>query len=316
MELLYILAGLAFLVFGGDYLVKGASGLALRLDVSPMLVGLTVVSLGTSAPELLVSVSAALKGKPDIAIGNVVGSNIANVGLILGVTALIFPIAIKKRTLSFDWAVMMGATILFFVLSQDGQLGLWEGIVFLAALGAYIIYSFSRERSTSASEQALPADLDLQAAQKPYWLLIIIIIAGSIALVIGANWLVEGAEIIARNFGVSDRVIAITLVAFGTSLPELAASVIAAFKGQKDISLGNIIGSNLYNVLAILGITSIIQPVNVAERILQVDMYWLLATSFAILPIGIIGWKIGRIGGALFVAAYAVFIYVVLLDPS
>lgn len=315
MELLYIIAGLVFLVFGGDYLVKGASGLALRLDVSPMLVGLTVVSLGTSAPELIVSLSAALKGKPDIAIGNVVGSNIANVGLILGVTALIFPIAIKKRTLAFDWVVMMGASILFYVLSLDGLLGLWEGCVFLLALISYIVYSYVRERR-SASPEPLPDDLDTSAAQKPYWMLFLVIAAGSVALVVGAHWLVEGAELIARNFGVSDRVIAITLVAFGTSLPELAASVIAAFKGERDISLGNIIGSNLYNLLAILGLTAIIKPVNVADRIMEVDIFWLLATSFAILPIGIIGWKIGRLGGALFILAYAAFIYLVLVGPA
>lgn len=310
MEFLYLFGGLGLLILGGDYLVKGASGLALKFSVSPMLVGITVVALGTSAPELLVSVSAALKGKPDIAIGNVVGSNIANIGLILGITAMIFPIAIRKRTLSFDFAVMMAASILFYFVGLTGQITRFHGVVFLVLLITYIVFSYVREYRLATPESET-VDVDPTVRQKSLFLLAVFVVIGSVALVFGAGWLVEGAEVIARNFGVSDRVIAITLVAFGTSVPELAASVIAAFRGEKDISLGNLIGSNLFNILAVLGMTALIKPIDLAEQIMRVDIWWLLATSFAVLPIGIVGMRIGRRGGALLFGAYALYIYIV-----
>lgn len=313
MEFLYIIGGLVLLIFGGDYLVKGASGIALRLDLSPMLVGITVVALGTSAPELLVSVGAALKGKPDIAMGNVVGSNIANVALILGCTALIFPIAVKKRTFQFDWVVMMGASVLIYVMAINGVLGRVEGLVCIVLLIAYIVYSYTRERRKANPE--VPA-IEVDANSRPLYVWLLIVLGGSVALVFGANWLVEGAELVARNFGVSDRVIAITLVAFGTSLPELSASVIAAFKGQKDISLGNIIGSNLYNLLAIIGVTVLIQPIEVSEKIMEVDIWWMIGTSFAIVPLGIIGMRIGRVAGAVLLLAYITYIYIVLFGAQ
>ncbi len=315
MEYVYIIAGFVLLLFGGDYLVKGASGLALKLDVSPMLVGITVVALGTSAPELVVSLSAALKGKPDIAVGNVVGSNIANVALILGFTALLFPIRIKRRTLRLDWIVLMAASILFIALGQNGLLNRWEGALSVGLMTAYISVSYVMERR-SDDPQFGSDGVDTKEASRHIALLLFFIIAGSVALVFGAQWLVEGAEILARSFGVSDRVIAITLVSFGTSVPELAASIIAAFKGQKDLSLGNIIGSNLYNLLAVLGITSLVKPIHIAPEIVNVDMWWMLATSFAILPIGIIGMKIGRIGGILLFLAYVCYIALVLIPAS
>ncbi len=314
MEYLYIFGGFALLVLGGNYLVKGAAGLALKFNVSPMLVGITVVALGTSAPELLVSISAALRGMPDIVVGNVVGSNIANIGLILGVTAMIFPIAVKKRTLGFDFAVMMGASILFFITGLTGLISRTDGIIFLVLLISYIVFSYVREYRSDAPEFAA-GEIDPTVRQKPLILLLIFVAIGSVGLVFGAEWLVSGAEIVAVNFGVSDRVIAITLVAFGTSVPELAASVIAALKGEKDLSLGNLIGSNLYNILAVLGITAIIKPIAVADKVMQIDMWWLLGTSFAILPIGLIGMRIGRVGGILLFGAYLAYIAVVLKLP-
>lgn len=310
MEFLYLIGGLVLLVFGGDYLVKGGSGLALKFNVSPMLTGITIVALGTSAPELLVSMSAALKGKPDIALGNVVGSNIANIGLILGVTAMIFPIAIRKRTLSFDFSVMMAAGILLLIIGFTGQVSRIGGVAFIGLLVAYIVFSYMREyRLNSTKDRSL--DIDTAVQQKPLFTLMFYVVLGSVALVFGAKWLVEGAEALARNFGVSERVIAITLVAFGTSVPELAASVIAAFKGERDLSLGNLIGSNLYNILAVLGITSLIQPIEVSPKIMEVDIWWMLGISFAVLPIGIVAMKIGRVGGALLFLAYAIYIYAV-----
>lgn len=315
MAALLVLAGLVLLVLGGDFLVKGATGLALNLRIPQMLVGMTVVALGTSAPELVVTVQAALSGKPDIAIGNVVGSNIANVALILGLTVLIFPITIKKASLRFDWVMMMLASIAFYLCALDGEISRLEGVFFIFALVAFIAIGIRRARSNRKAGNAIPVDPDLaEVAQKKYSLfkLILFIVLGTVGLVIGAKLLLNGAETVARHFGISDRVIAISLVAFGTSLPELAASVIAAFKKQQDISLGNIIGSNLFNILAILGVTSLIQPIHVSSEIMHSDIFWMLATSFAILPLSIRRLRLGRLDGIILMGAYGVFMYFLL----
>lgn len=310
MEFVLIIAGLVLLVFGGDYLVKGASGLAFRFNVPPMLVGMTVVALGTSAPELVVTVQAALSGKPDIAIGNVVGSNVANVALILGITVIIFPIVIKKDALRWDWVVMMLASILFFFFALDGEISRVDGLIFLVSLVAFIGFSFYRVRRKRKREGTPP--VETQKKPKRVIFSILFVVMGIVGLIFGARWFLEGAEVVARDFGVSDRVIAISLVAFGTSAPELAASVIAAFKKEQDISLGNIIGSNLFNILAILGITSMISPISVAAEIMDDDIYWMLATSFIILPLGIIKLRLSRWQGFILLGSYIVFMYVVL----
>ena len=310
MEFVLIVVGLVILVLGGDSLVKGASGIALRFNVPPMLVGMTVVALGTSAPELVVTVQAALSGKPDIAIGNVVGSNIANVALILGITVIIFPIIIKKDSLRFDWVAMMLASLLFFWFAWDGEISRVDGLIFLASLIAFIVYSFYRVRRKRKKEGTPPADS--QKKPQRFIISILFVAIGIVGLIFGARWFLEGAETVARDFGVSDRVIAISLVAFGTSVPELAASVIAAFKKEQDISLGNIIGSNLFNILAILGITSMISPISVAPEIMDDDIYWMLATSFIILPLGIIKLRLGRWQGFVLVASYILFMYILL----
>src|SRR5690554_5172415 len=310
MEYILIVVGLGILIFGGDFLVKGASGLAMRFKMPPMLIGMTVVAMGTSAPELVVTVQAALAGKPDIAIGNVVGSNIANVALILGITIIIFPITIKKDSLKFDWVVMMLASLLFFIFALDGGISRLEGLIFLFGLITFIIYSFYRVRTKQKKGIAIP----FEAQSKPRRLIVYLffVVVGILGLVFGARWFLEGAEAIARNIGVSDRVIAVSLVAFGTSVPELATSVIAAFKKEQDISLGNIIGSNLFNILAILGITSLISPISVAPEIMKDDIYWMLATSFVILPLGIYKLRLGRWQGVLLLTSYIVFMYFVL----
>ena len=310
MEFILIIAGLVILVFGGDYLVKGASGLALRFKVPPMLVGMTVVALGTSAPELVVTVQAALAGKPDIAIGNVVGSNIANVALILGITVIIFPIVIKKDSLRWDWVAMMVASLLFFAFAWDGEISRVDGLIFLVSLIAFIGFSFYRVRRKRKMEDEVPVENPKEPQRVVMSILFIVI--GIVGLIFGARWFLQGAEAVARDFGVSDRVIAISLVAFGTSVPELAASIIAAFKKEQDISLGNIIGSNLFNILAILGITSMIAPISVAPEIMDDDIYWMLATSFIILPLGIIKLRLGRWQGFLLLSSYIVFMYILL----
>jgi cation:H+ antiporter len=312
MEFVLIIAGLVLLVFGGDYLVKGASGIALKFNMPSMLVGMTVVALGTSSPELVVSVRAALAGKPDISTGNVVGSNIANVCLILGITTIIFPVAIKKSVLKNDWVAMMVASVLFYFLVLNGQLSRWEGILFVSLLGSYITYSFIM--ANKAAKEAMPEEFETGKA-KGIWILVLYVVLGTVGLVYGAKWFLEGAEAIARNLGVSDRVIAITLVAFGTSVPELAASIIAALKKEHDIFLGNIIGSNLFNILAILGITSIISPIEVADEIIQSDMFWMLATSFVLLPMGLLGKRLSRLDGSILFGTYLVYVYILLFSP-
>lgn len=308
MSALYLVAGLVVLVFGGDYLVRGASGMALRLKIEPMLVGLTVVALGTSAPELVVSVQAALDGKPDISIGNIIGSNIANIGLILGITVLIFPMVIRRRTLTFDWPILMAASILFFVFALDGEISRIEGVLLFTGLIAFIAYSFYH--GSRAKNKVKPETVDENPTKWIY--LILYVLLGSLGLVIGAKWFLEGAETIARNFGVSDRVIAISLVAFGTSVPELSASIIAAVKKQQEISLGNIIGSNIFNILAVLGVTAVIHPVNVLQEVVDSDLLWMLGITFLLLPLGLMGLKYNRIDGVIFLGVYALFMSLLL----
>lgn len=314
MEFLLVVAGLLILVLGGNYLVKGASGMALKMDIPPMLVGMTVVALGTSSPELVVSLRAALDGKPDISVGNVVGSNIANVALILGVTTIIFPLAVQRRALRVDWLVMMVASIIFYLFALDGGFSRFEGGLFVALLALFIAVSFYKAKSSKVAASEM-ADLPPTVATQKWGILLLFVALGTVGLVLGAQWFLSGAESIARNLGISDRVIAITLVAFGTSVPELAASVVAAFKKEQDISLGNIVGSNLFNLFAIIGITSIVTPIKVAPEILSNDIFWMLGTSFAILPLALYRNRLGRIDGILFLGTYILFVYLLLSTP-
>jgi len=311
MEFLLIVAGLLLLVFGGDYLVKGASGMALKMDIPPMLVGMTVVALGTSSPELVVSLKAALDGKPDISVGNVIGSNIANVALILGITAMIFPLAVPRRALKVDWLVMMVASIIFYLFALDGGFSRFEGGLFVFLLSTFIAISFYNARKNRVKDLS-EKEVSSSDKNRKWWVLISFVLFGSVGLILGAQWFLSGAEAIARMLGVSDRIIAITLVAFGTSVPELAASVVAAFKKEEDISLGNIVGSNLFNLFAIIGITALVTPIRVAPGILSNDIFWMLGTSFAILPLALLGKKLGRFDGILLFLSYVFFVFLLL----
>lgn len=310
MDYLYLIAGLAILVLSGEFLVKGAVGIALKYKVSTLVIGMTIVSLGTSAPELFVSVKAALEGHPDISIGSVVGSNISNIALVLGLTALIFPISVQRSTLISDWPMMMLATIAFYLLSLDNTLGIWEGVCFVSVIVLFSIWIFMKSRKRGKS-------LDVESEAQPItknkvWLNIVLVIAGSLGLIYGSDWLVKGAVGIAENFGVSERVISVTIIAFGTSVPELITSCVAAFKKETDISVGNLIGSNLFNILAILGITSIVEEIHVSEETLNMDMYWLLAISLFIFPLMYFGKKVSRLKGVVLVLFYFSYIYFVL----
>jgi len=298
MTYLLFALGLAGLFFGGNWLVQGASALALRFRVPPLVIGLTVVGFGTSTPELLVSVQAALAGAAGIAIGNIVGSNIANILLILGVSALIGPIAANLGALRRDIGWMLGASLATIPVFWGGMVGRWEGVALTAGILLYIAICLRQAGSEDAPEVA-PA---------PLWKSALTVAAGLITLLVGARLLIDSATEIARTYGVTEAVIGLTIVAIGTSLPELATSVVAAFRGQRDIALGNVIGSNIFNILAILGITALITPIPVEPRFLAVDVPLMLAISA--LLVAMIWWRggMGRPAGALFLAAYAAYI--------
>ncbi len=308
----FLLVGFLLLVFSGDFLVKGAVSIALKLNLSTLVIGMTIVSFGTSAPELLVSVKAALGGHPDITIGSVVGSNISNIALILGITAVIFPITVSKATLKLDWPMMMFATILFVAFVLDGELSAIEGIVFVSILIVFISWLIYKSRK----ENKLPGtveEVDPKDVKMPLWKSSGLVVLGALGLVFGADLMLKGAVEIARQFEVSERIIGLTIVAFGTSLPELITSCVAAFRKEADISIGNLIGSNIFNLLAILGITAIIHPIEVSEKIISMDNYILLGISFIVFPLMYFGRNVNRFKGVFLFAVYALYILFLVL---
>ena len=288
------------LLISGDFLVRASSDIAVRFNIPKIVIGLLVVSFGTSAPELLVSLQAALKGHPEIAVGNVIGSNISNIALVLGLTAIIFPIVVKSKTILIDWGVMFASSALLYFFSLDNKLEVYEGICFLSVLFIYIFISI-KYRKASEEENGSTQDSSIIKS-------ILFLSLSIIGMYFGADFLINSASSIAANWGVSERIISVTIIAFGTSVPELSTSVIAAFKKEMEISIGNIIGSNIFNVLSILGITTIVQPIQFDEKLVNIDMLWMLAISF-ILIIPILAWKkIGRKFGFLFVLIYFAYI--------
>lgn len=310
-DLLWLLIGFALLLSCGELLVKGSIALASRARLSTLVVGMTVVSLGTSAPELLVSLKAAISDHHDISIGNVVGSNISNIGLVLGTTVIIFPIAADRDSLRLDWPVMMLASLLFFFFIRDLCLEFWEGAFMLLGLIAYNVFIVNRSRNRWKGAA------DFQEEEKgtqvmPLLKVVFYIAIGIAGLVLGSDLLVDGAVGIAEAFRVDEHVIAVTLVAFGTSAPELFTSTIAAFRKEGNISIGNLIGSNLFNLLFILGTVSLVEPLDVAERVLDADIFWMLGISALLLPFMLGGGKINRFEGGVLVSAYLAYIYFIL----
>lgn len=303
-SVLILILGLATLVIGGELLVKGAVGIALKFKVSTLVVGLTVVSFGTSAPELLVSLSAALDGRSAIAIGNVVGSNIANLALVLGVTCIIFPISVRRSTLRVDWNFMMLSSLILFAFMFDGIIHWREGAIMFTILLIYIVWSIRRSRRNDADEIEDDVELD-----KPFIYYILFTVLGCVALVFGSDWMLDGAVDIAKYFDVSDGVIGATIIAFGTSVPELATSSIAAFRKETDISIGNLIGSNIFNILCILGLTPMVKEVEFNTSVLSNEMVWMLAISFLILPLSIRTLSINRWKGVFLTCLYVLFSY-------
>lgn len=304
---LLLLTGLLLLFLSGKYLVESSIVLARRLKIPTMIIGLTVVAFGTSAPELLVSIQAALKGFPEIAMGNVVGSNISNILLVLAITALIYPISVPAKSVRQDWPVLMFVSLLLFAFSWDGMLTRTEGIIFITLLLVYIAYAVSQARKTKMA----PLPETSTDKKMKGWVAGLIFVVSCAGLAFGANLLVENAATIAEGFGISQRVISITIVAVGTSIPELATSVIAALKKETDILIGNIIGSNIMNILSVLGVSSLIGNISVDRAISHFDIPWMLAITlvllFLMLPAA--RSKITRWEGIFMIVIYLTYIY-------
>ncbi len=317
MDYLFVFLGMVLLVVGGEFLVRSSVALSFKLKLSKMVIGLTVVSFATSAPELLVSLQAALQGHSDIALGNVIGSNIANIGLVLGITAIISPLGIDRGFYRLNWPVMMLLSVaLYFILKSGAQIDRMEGIALLLILVVYLWILIKRakyEGKTTPVDENIDEGLSLASNFK----VVIWLVIGGGALFFGSEFLVRGAVGMAKDFGVSERIIAITMIAVGTSIPELAASVIAALKKERAISLGNLIGSNIFNISSVLGITALIQPIAVkSQQVLSSDIFWMIGFAAILLPLAFLPRPmfIGRKRGILLMAAYCVFIGLTILN--
>ncbi len=299
---LLIAGGLIGLFAGGEALVRGAVGVAGRLRLPSLLIGLTVVGFGTSTPELLVSLDAALRGSPDIAIGNILGSNIGNILLIVGLTALVWPIRLGQMRMARDVGVMLLAAVILVPLFLGAELGRAAGAGLLALLVAYLVWAYLRPGGDAGDE--------LQSRASSLWLSGLWVVLGLAALMLGARALVSGAVAVARDFGVSEAFIGLTIVAIGTSLPELATSMIAALRRQSAIAIGNIVGSNIFNVLGILGVTALVAPIPVASRFLVLDLPVMIAATLLLAGLLLVNRGAGRAWGLVLLAAYVAYVFV------
>ncbi|WP_370174969.1 calcium/sodium antiporter [Leeuwenhoekiella palythoae] len=311
MSIVYVLIGLMLLVVGGEFLVRASVGLSFKLNLSKMVIGLTVVSFATSAPELLVSLQAALDGSPDIALGNVIGSNIANIALVLGLTAIISTLGIDSDFFKFNWPVMVLFSLgLYLALVNDAMISALEGFVLFFALIAYLVLLIRRAKNARPTEEGQNDEIDAGLSKTSYFKIVVWLLIGGSALYFGSEWLVMGAKDLAKSVGVSDYAISVTVIAIGTSVPELAASIIAAMKKEKAISLGNLIGSNIFNIASVLGLTSMITPIRVLDDSILNNMFWLLGFAVVLLPLSYLPLKLelNRWKGFILFAAYCVFI--------
>lgn len=318
LDLLLVVAGLVLLIGGGEALVRGASTLAIRIGISPLVIGLVVVSAATSAPELAVTVGAVLGGEPDLAVGNVVGSNIVNILFILGISAVISPLVIKRQLVRIDIPVMVALSVAFLLVSLDGRFGLLDGVLLFGVVVVHTVMSVILGRKETAELSAQPETLPLNTKPVPLWLAGLLLIAGIGLLVLGAQLLVTGAVSIATGFGVSSLVIGLTVVAIGTSLPELATSIVALRKGETEMAVGNIVGSNIFNIGMVLGLPAIIfgEGIPVPGAAISIDMPLMIAAAVALLPIAFTGFIVARWEGALFVALYVAYTLYLVLDST
>lgn len=307
MDFIYIAVGLLLLIVGGNSLLKAAVGFSLRLQIPKIVIGMTVVSFATSAPELIVSLKSALEGHADLALGNVIGSNIANLGLVLGITIIISTISVEKSFYKTDWPVMMLSSLaLYGVIAFDGEIQRYEGIVLFVLLIVFLVYLL-RFQKIAVIDEMSEDDEEL-----PLYKDVLFLAIGGLALWGGSELLIDGSVSLAKAFGISERIIGITIVSVGTSIPELAASVIAVLKKEKAISLGNLLGSNIFNVLAVLGITSMVTPVSITDmRLLTNDIFWMLGFALLVFPLVFfpVRMKLSWKEGVILLALYAVFIY-------
>lgn len=310
MNLLLIILGLVLLVIGGEFLIRASVGLSFKLKLSKLVIGMTIVSFATSAPELLVSLQAALDGVSDIALGNVIGSNIANIGLVLAITAIISPLIIDREFYKLNWPMLMFMSFaLYFFLSNDHMLSALEGVILFTAL---VIFLFLLIRDSRKKTKAnIVEEVDERLALVSNFKIVIWLIIGAAGLYFGSEWLVDGSKGLAKTIGISDYAISVTVIAIGTSVPELAASVIAALKKEKALSLGNLIGSNIFNIASVLGLTAIIKPIAVeSPKILSTNIFWMIGFAAVLIPLVFLGkrFSIGRKKGLLLFVAYLVFI--------
>ena len=312
LNIILLIVGLFVLILGGDFLVRGASNIALRLHISPLVVGLTIVAFGTSAPEMLISVKSALAGSPDLTMGNVVGSNICNLALVLGITCLIEPILVQPDSMKIDWPVAMGSSLLLYFVAQEGYIYRIEGIIFISLLILYTIFIIRRSRKETKSMRELEEDLEMpDNPTNNAWKDVVFLLIGGLGLYYGSEWFVGGAQELARYLGVSERVIGITVLALGTSLPELVTAIVASLKKETDLALGNLMGSNIFNVLSILGVTSIITDIKVNPEIISHDMIPMMVITLLVLPMMITGRRIGRFEGGILLVIYLYYTYTV-----
>jgi cation:H+ antiporter len=306
MVYLTLIAGFVLLIAGGESFVRGSVAIAYRFGMSTLLVGLTLVAFGTSLPELVTSVQAALEGAPGIAVGNVVGSNIANILLILGVTAVIYPIAVSKSVLRRDGGALVIVSLVALAIVLIGMVDRIAGLIFIVLLGIYIVRSYRVERATSIAKTTEAPPESARKSNLP--VSILLTIAGLGLTLVGARLLVSSAVELATNFGISETIIGLTVIAVGTSLPELVTSVIAALRRHTDIALGNIIGSNIFNILLILGTTALVQPIPIPSEIINFDIWAMLAATALLLVLAYTGRQISRWEGWVFLACYAAYI--------
>jgi cation:H+ antiporter len=305
LHILFIVLSLVLLIIGAEGLVRGSASLAIRGGLSPLMVGLTIVAFGTSAPELVVSLKAGLIGQGDISIGNVVGSNSFNIGIILGLTALICPIPVHRQIIRIDAPIALGVALLMPWILADGRLVRWEGALLFAGIVGYTLFSYviARKSTDSVSPDEVPG-------RSKHWLVDLAFILGGLALlVLGSRILVEHAIILAKTLGVSEAVIGLTIIAAGTSMPELATSVVAAIRKQPDIAVGNVIGSNIFNILGILGVTGLVAPLS-APGVARLDLWIMIGFSCLLLPLLFTGRKLLRTEGGILLAAYGAYLWV------
>lgn len=319
--ILLFLAGLILLIIGADLLVRGASHLAAAFGVSPLVIGLTIVAIGTASPEIAVSIQAAASGQGDLTLGNVLGSNIFNILVILGVTALVTPIAIAEQLIRKDAPILLGISILTFILAFDGHLSWFDGVILLVGLSMYMFFALRQSRQEDKQVQKEYAQEF--SSKQPRTLQnnlinLAFILIGLGLLVLGSNWLVDSATKIATSLGVSELVIGLTVVAVGTSLPEVATSVMAALKGESDIAVGNAVGSNIFNLLGVLGIGAVVAPggISVLERVLQFDLPVMIFVALITLPVFYIDNRISRFEGGLLLTYYVLYVIYVILRAS